>query len=187
MMCVAVVALLLPLSGRAMDLKAPPTDAATAHEVMAADVPPSLAGQLLAGAGAAAFALPGTLALTTWMGTGSNQLLTAALPSLILLFALPPIAVNGVVWYASNLGRTGSNYRFWPSFWATLATHALVTVGAIMLGANATSPGSIAPYLLVDAALMPAASAGTMRWMGPTAPAPRASNTVTVPLVSLRW
>jgi hypothetical protein len=148
--------------------------------------PPTWAKQLLTGAAATAVATPTAMLLASWMGTWSNQLVWSLAPSMVVLFVVPPLLVNGAIWITSNWGRT-ERYRFWPSFWSTLGTHAAVTVAAIFLGVSVGSFASAAPYVLTEMALLPLASTATMRWVGATPRPITRAPAVMVPLVSYAW
>jgi hypothetical protein len=122
--------------------------------------------EALTGVAAAAISVPVTLALSTWLGSLSSNLIVAALPSLILLVALPPLAVTGAVyWLASSF----DNARFQPAIWAALGVQVATVVVAALAGA---SSGNAAGYVALTGTgmiLMPTAAILTMRLTRPDA------------------
>ncbi len=127
---------------------------------------PDLAIELGAGAGAAVIAVPATLWLASWVGTLSPNLVLAALPSFLLLAAIPPLAVTWAVWFASG-ASTARPGRFSPAIWATAVAHVLLVVGATLLGVAAQELGDAALFTLAEAIALPAVAVGTMHLSAP--------------------
>jgi hypothetical protein len=167
-LALALMLLVVPTVSRAAPESArllPEAGAAGMH----ADNPMKwMALELAAGAGAAVVAVPATLALSAWVGSLSSDLGWAAAPAMVLLLALPPLAVAGVQTWVGNLLRPGSA-RFQPAVWVGLGVHALAVVGAVLLGASAHNLGDAALFTVTEALLLPVAMSLTMR---ATAPVP---------------
>jgi len=155
---VALGALLLALAA----LPAPAAESSAA--VAAAPHGLHLLGvELGAGAGAALVTVPASLALGSWLGTLSNDLVSAALPGLAILAFVPPVAVVlSALFAAEALGATG--LRAWPALWATLGVHLAVLVAAVLLGASARNLGDAALLTAAEMALLPATATGMLHW-----------------------
>jgi hypothetical protein len=126
-----------------------------------------MAWELAAGAGAAVVAVPATLALSAWVGSLSSDLLLSAGPALVLLVALPPLAVVGVERWVGEALVPGSA-RLQPAVWAALGVHVLAVVGAVLLGTSVRDLGDAALFTLVEALVLPAAVTLTMRGVAPS-------------------
>ncbi len=127
-----------------------------------------MALELATGMGAAVVAVPTTLALSAWVGTLSSNLVLAAAPAMLLLVALPPLAVAGAEWLVGNLRQPG-RVRLQPAVWVALGVHVLAVTGAVLLGATVNDLGDAVLFSLVEAVVLPTAVTLTMR---ATAPAP---------------
>jgi hypothetical protein len=132
-----------------------------------------MALELAAGAGAAVVSVPAALALSAWVGSLSSNLVLAAAPALLLVVALPPLAVAGAEWFVGNLLQPGS-VRFQPAVWVALGVHVLAVTGAVLLGATVHDLGNAALFTLAEVVLLPVAVTATMRATSP-APPPSAS------------
>lgn len=121
------------------------------------------------GVGAAVVAVPATLALSAWVGTLSSNLVLAAAPSMLLLLALPPLAVTGAQWLVGNLLEPGS-VRLQPALWVALGVHVLAVAGAVFLGATVDTFGDAALFTLVEALALPTAVTLTLRATAPQPP-----------------
>ncbi|HEX8436338.1 hypothetical protein [Archangium sp.] len=128
-----------------------------------------MALELATGAGAAVVAVPATLALSAWVGSLSSNLVLAAAPAMVLLLALPPLAVTGAQWLVGNALRPGS-VRFQPAVWVALGVHVLAVTGAVLLGATVDRLGDAALFTLVEALVLPTAVTLTMRATAPVPP-----------------
>lgn len=128
-----------------------------------------MALELATGAGAAVVAVPATLALSAWVGSLSSNLVLAAAPAMVLLLALPPLAVAGAQWLVGNALHAGSA-RFQPAVWVALGAHVLAVTGAVLLGATVDRLGDAALFTLVEAVVLPTAVTLTMRATAPVPP-----------------
>jgi hypothetical protein len=128
-----------------------------------------MALELGTGAGAAVVAVPATLALSAWVGSLSSNLVLAAAPAMVLLLALPPLAVTGAQWLVGNALQPGS-VRFQPAVWVALGVHVLAVTGAVLLGATVDDLGDAALFTLVEALVLPTAVTLTMRATAPVPP-----------------
>jgi hypothetical protein len=128
-----------------------------------------MALELATGAGAAVVAVPATLALSAWVGSLSSNLVLAAAPAMVLLLALPPLAVAGAQWLVGNALHAGSA-RFQPAVWVALGVHVLAVTGAVLLGATVDRLGDAALFTLVEALVLPTAVTLTMRATAPVPP-----------------
>ncbi len=137
--------------------------------MMADDPVRWMALELGTGAGAALVAVPATLALGAWVGSLSSDLVLAAAPAMVLLLALPPLAVTGAQWWVGNRLRPGS-VRFQPAVWVALGVHVLAVTGAVWLGATVDEVGDAALFTLVEALVLPTAVTLTMRATAPVPP-----------------
>lgn len=151
--------------------------------------PPALAFQLGAGAGAAVVSVPVALLVAAGIGTLSNNLVLAALPSLVLLAAIPPIAVTWAVWLVGRLSGLEEQRTILAA-----AVTALVHIGCLVaggyLGVSVGVPSRVVAFTLAEAALLPAAATLILR-LGASAPA-AAGQTVApfseaVPVVSFAF
>jgi len=129
--------------------------------------------QALVGAGATIVSVPVGLLLGTLWGGVSNNLLVAAIPSVILFAALPPLAVTWAEWLTGNWGAPGS-VTFQPALWVALGVHLVATAVAIGLGVSSINLASVAIFTLIEAVLLPTAVTLTMRLTAPQAGAPAA-------------
>lgn len=148
-----------------------PDSAAASGSLTETQATPSLAArpwpsQFLVGAGAAVVAVPGSLLLGSALGSLSNNLFLAALPSLVLFLALPPLAVTWAEWMFGNWDSPGSA-RFMPAIWIALGVHAAAMVGGIASGASYLNLGSMAILTLIEALVLPAVVTLSMRLLGP--------------------
>lgn len=125
--------------------------------------------EMATGAGTAVVAVPATLALSAWVGSLSSDLALAAAPAMVLLLALPPLAVAGTQWLVGNQLHPGSA-RFQPAVWVALGVHVLAVTGAVLLGATVDDLGDAALFTLVEALVLPTAVTLTMRVTAPVPP-----------------
>jgi hypothetical protein len=88
---------------------------------------------------------------------------------MVLLLALPPLAVTGAQWLVGNALQPGS-VRFQPAVWVALGVHALAVTGAVLLGATVDDLGDAALFTLVEALVLPTAVTLTMRATAPVPP-----------------
>lgn len=118
---------------------------------------PKLLGiQFGAGAAAAAITVPLTLWGASAVGTLSNNLFGAALPSLLMLWVLPPLAVTLAEVLVGNLFGAGA--KLFPALWAALGTQLVAIVGGVLLGLYSGNPTHVALFTLGEAILLPTAT-----------------------------
>jgi len=165
----ALMLSLMPLTSRAAPESARLLPEQPAAGVMTDNPLRWMALELATGAGAALVAVPATLALSAWVGSLSSNLVGAGAPALVLLLALPPLAVTGAQWLVGNLLQPGS-VRFQPAVWVALGVHVLAVAGAVFLGATVDRFADAALFTLVDALVLPAAVTLTLRATSPVAP-----------------
>ena len=162
-----VLALALVLWMVPMTARAAPESARLLPAGMRVEHPAKwMALELGTGAGAALVAVPATLALSAWVGSLSSNLVLAAAPAIVLLLALPPLAVTGAQWLVGNALQPGS-VRFQPAVWVALGVHVLAVTGAVLLGATVDDLGDAALFTLVEALLLPTAVTLTLRAVAP--------------------
>lgn len=165
----ALMLSLMPLTSRAAPESARLLPEQPAAGVMTDNPLRWMALELATGAGAALVAVPATLALSAWVGSLSSDLVGAGAPALVLLLALPPLAVTGAQWLVGNLLQPGS-VRFQPAVWVALGVHVLVVAGAVLLGATVDRFADAALFTLVEALVLPAAVTLTLCATSPAAP-----------------
>ncbi len=124
---------------------------------------PVLLLQVGSGVAAAAIATPASIFLGQWVSslTGSNYL--GGLPALLMVVAVPPVAVTLSSWLAGNWGGP-ERFRLSPAIWVATGVSLAALVAAGFLGFNATEPGQVALYTAADAVLLPAAAVGMLQW-----------------------
>lgn len=118
--------------------------------------PRLLATQFGAGAAAAAISVPLTLWGASAVGGLSNDLIGAALPSLVMLLVLPPLAVTLTEFLVGQ--ALGANPRLWSAFFVTMGTQLVAIVGGVLLGVWAGNPTHVALFTLGEAILLPTAA-----------------------------
>jgi len=118
---------------------------------------PALLGtQFGAGAAAAVVTVPLTLWGASAVGSLSNDLLGAALPSLVMLLVLPPLAVTVTEFFVGQ--ALGANPRLWSAFFVTLGTQVVAIAGGVLLGLWAGNPTHVALFTVGEAILLPSAA-----------------------------
>ena len=199
-LALALVLLGVPLTSRAASESARVLPEAPVGGLMADDPMRWMALELAAGVGVALVAVPTTLAVSAWVGSLSSELGWAAAPAMLLLVALPPLAVTGAQWMLGEVLRPGS-VRFQPAVWVTLGVHVLAVTGAVLLGATVHDARDAALFTLAEVVLLPTAGMLMMRATAPGVPptssrvleAPRsvveatASRALVVPVLSYRF
>ncbi|QRN97946.1 hypothetical protein JRI60_02365 [Archangium violaceum] len=171
-LALALVLCVVPLTSRAAPESARLLPEQPASAMIVDNPVKWMALELATGAGAAVVSVPATLALSAWVGSLSSNLVLAAAPAMLLLVALPPLAVAGAQWFVGNLLQPGS-VRLQPAVWVALGVHVLAVTGAVLLGATVHDLGNAALFTLVEAVLLPTAVTLTMRATSP-APLPSA-------------
>lgn len=132
--------------------------------------------QLGVGAATAAVAVPASLWLGSLIGVAFPSLLASALPALLLLAVVPPLAVVAATVWASER-FAGAHFHLQPALWITAAVHVATLVVAGFFGVSMGSLLSIALLTGVECLLLPAATTLTLQLgaRAEGAPAPRAA------------
>jgi hypothetical protein len=118
--------------------------------------------QMASGVAAAVVFVPASLYLGAWLGSLSNDLIWSALPALLCMGLLPPVAVTLATWIAGNWGTQG-RHRLWPSLIATLIINGVSLPIAASLGLSVGLAGRVLLYTVAQAVLQPAAATALMR------------------------
>jgi hypothetical protein len=168
-LALALVLLAVPLTSRAASESARLLPESPVVRPMTDNPMRWMALELAAGAGAAVVVVPATLALSAWVGSLSSNLGWAAAPAMLLLVALPPLAVTGAQWLVGELLGPGS-VRFQPAVWVALGVHVLAVTGAVLLGATVHDWRDAALFTLAEVVLLPTAVTLTMRATAPGVP-----------------
>ena len=123
--------------------------------------------QFAIGAAAAAISVPLAFWVGSLLGQASPNLIAAGLPSLLVLFLLPPLVIAAAETWLGN-GLAPGAYRFWPALAAATLTHALITVVSILLGVNVHDVGAASLLTIVEMLAVPAATTGALAiWRRP--------------------
>lgn len=134
----------------------PSVEATPAEEPVGWDV------QYSAGAVAALVAVPVSLYLGEWLGSLSNSLIWSAIPVLLSIGLIPPIAVTAATVIVGNWNTPG-RYRWWPALIATTVVNgASLAIGA-SLGLSVGMVGRVIVYTLAQAVLQPGIAVGIER------------------------
>ncbi len=118
-------------------------------------------GEYLAGAVAGAITVPPMLLLGKKLGSLSSNWVTATLPPILLMAAVPPVAVAGAEWLVGRKLAPGT--RFHPAVWGAVGVNVLIMVVGSLTGAWAGDGLSLGLFTLGEALLMPAAVTVIMR------------------------
>ncbi|MBX7115934.1 MAG: hypothetical protein K1X64_16515 [Myxococcaceae bacterium] len=114
------------------------------------------------GAAAAVVGVPLSLYLGQWLGSLSNNLIGAAVPTLLVIGLLPPALVTLATWFAGNWNQSGT-YRWWPAFIATTLVNAGMLVAAGYLGVSVGVLARVIVYTLIQAVVLPGTATAVMR------------------------
>src|SRR5207247_1385292 len=96
------------------------------------------------------------------LGSLSNDLIGAAVPVLLAIGLIPPLAITTACWLAGNW-RTPGLYRWWPSFLVNLAVNGVSLAIAAAGGLSVGLASRVVLYTLVQAVLQPASATLVMR------------------------
>jgi hypothetical protein len=118
--------------------------------------------QFGAGAVAAVIFVPGSLYLGSWLGNLSNNLIGAAIPTLLCIGLIPPLAITLAEWLAGNWNTPG-RYRFWPSFLVNLVVNGVSLAVAANWGLSIAVVERVVLYTIVQAVVQPAGTTLLMR------------------------
>jgi len=110
-----------------------------------------------AGSAVAIIAVPGSLYLGSWLGSLSNDLYGAAIPVLLSIGLIPPLAITAITVLVGNWGN-GGKYRWWPAFLATLVINGASLAIAAYGGLSTLVFGRVVVYTLAQAVLQPGAA-----------------------------
>lgn len=114
------------------------------------------------GAGAAVVAVPMSLYLGQWLGSLSNSLIGAAIPTLLVIGLLPPALVTLATWLSGNWNQPGT-YRWWPALLATTLVNAGMLVAAGYLGVSVGVISRVIIYTVIQALVLPGTATAVMR------------------------
>ena len=120
-----------------------------------------LVPQLAAGFGAAVVSVPLALLLASALGSVPSDIILAAVPSLLLFLAIPPLAVVTAEWFVGRSNPDLSHPR--PAIWWALGTHVLVTTVAALLGMWSRNYTRAAIFTLAEAIALPAVTTWSMQ------------------------
>lgn len=118
-------------------------------------------GEYLAGATAGFIVVPPMLLLGQKLGTLSSNLVAAALPPILLMAVVPPLAVTGAEFLVGRKLAPGT--RFHPAIWGAVGMNVLVVVIGSLTGAWAGDGLSLGLFTLGEALLMPVAVTAIMQ------------------------
>lgn len=124
--------------------------------------------QMLSGVVATALALPATLALATAIGTGPSDLYVAALPALLVLAVLPPLATTGAEWGLSKWLLGASPGSFWWSLGAASLGHVGAIGGAVALKVSTQDLSSATVFAASESLLLPSLVTATLALTRPS-------------------
>jgi hypothetical protein len=110
-----------------------------------------------AGAAAAVVFVPTSLYLAEFFAHTSNNYIVAAIPMLLCLGLIPPIAVTVATVLAGNW-KSPKRYRWWPAFLATLLINGISLPIASALGLSVGVASTVIIYTLVQAVVLPGAA-----------------------------
>lgn len=112
--------------------------------------------------GAGVVSVPVSLWLAGVVGSLSNNLVAAALPALLVMGLIPPLAVTLAIHLIGDAFQPGQQ-RWWPTALTTLAIHALVLVVGGFAGATIAVFSRLIVLSVIDAALMAAGGTAVAR------------------------
>ncbi len=109
--------------------------------------------QFRAGVRAAVVAVPLALLTGMWVGTGSSNTVVAAVPALLVVWGVPPLAVVSAQAWLSR--RLGLSLRLGAAVAVALGVQALTLAGAVWMGVSAHKSGDVVLLTLVEAVVLP--------------------------------
>ena len=115
------------------------------------------------GAAAALLATPASLMLGSWVGNGSNNLLGALVPAMLIVLLVPTLAVLFAEWRAAERAAPG-RFRWLPALAVALLTQLAVIAGGVLLGVNGVSGAGIALFTLADVLALPTVTTALLNW-----------------------
>ena len=170
LLVIALLMLSVPSSAVAAQIPAPALPEAPVEE----GSPWRVTGyQYLAGVGATAITVPMTFLLAQEIGASTPDLIGAAVPSLLLMLALPPLAAALAEWAVGRALAPGTR-RFHPAVWAGVGLHAIGILAGALAGVWTGNATSFSLFTVAEALVVPAVVALVMhvkRRPAPTRPA----------------
>lgn len=124
--------------------------------------------QMLSGVVATAVAMPTALALATAIGTGPSDLYVAALPALLVLAVLPPLATTGAEWGLSKWLLGASPGSFWWSLGAASLGHVGAIGAAVALKVSTQDLSSATVFVASESLLLPSLVTATLALTRPS-------------------
>lgn len=132
-------------------------------------VPPTWGRLFGIGVVATALVTPGAMALGAWIGTWSNNLYLALIPSMLVVGLVPPVAVVLLEMAVGN-ALWGSRFLRVPgALLASIGVQLALVVAAVLLGLPGTTVPGIALFTLLDVVLLGGVSSGVM-WLNRVEP-----------------
>jgi hypothetical protein len=113
--------------------------------------------QYAAGAAVAIVAVPTSIYLGSWLGSLSNDLYASAIPVLLSIGLIPPLAITAITVLVGNWNTKG-RYRWWPAFLATMVINGGSLAIAAWGGLSQLIVGRVIVYTLAQAVLQPGAA-----------------------------
>ena len=110
-----------------------------------------------AGVGAALISVPGSLYLASWLGSLTNNVYAALVPSVLLMAVLPSFAVALAVTLVGNWVSPGT-YRFWPTFGITALVNIVALVIGGFTGLSVGVAARVVVFTLAEAIVLPGAA-----------------------------
>ncbi len=135
-----------------------PDLALSEQQVTEPHVPSLIAG----GAFAALLATPVALVAGAGLGTLSNNLYAALVPSLLTALLVPPLAVVLTEWFLAERSGKG-RFRLVPTLLVALVAQGAILAAGIFLGANATSGSGVALLTLASAVVLPTVTTAMLK------------------------
>lgn len=117
---------------------------------------------LASGAFAALLSTPVALVVGAGLGSLSNNLYAALVPSLLTVLLVPPLAVVITEWMVAERSGRG-RFRLIPTLLVTLVAQAGIIAAGIFLGANGTSGSGIAVMTLASAVVLPTVATAMLK------------------------
>ncbi len=107
-----------------------------------------------AGFGAAVLTIPAMLKAGEAIGKTSPNFIAAALPGLLLLAIIPPVAVTASEWGVGRGMRGRGVVRFHPAVWAAFGVNLIAIVAGAATGVSASDYQSVAMFTILDGMAM---------------------------------
>jgi hypothetical protein len=118
---------------------------------------------LATGAAAAMFSAPAALMLSSWVGRGSNNLIGALVPAMLVALLVPTAAVVFSEWLRAERDAPG-RFRWLPALASALVVQLGLIVGAVLLGVSGVTAAGVALFTLADVVALPTVTTAMMSW-----------------------